>query len=69
MWRLVALVVGSAVVFGFLVQRSTGEEYNFVVRCSNFAHQLDAQHYFDDGFPGHERLDGDGDMIACESLP
>jgi endonuclease YncB( thermonuclease family) len=41
--------------------------------CSNFATQAQAQAYFDSkgGSPTNnvDNLDGDGDMVACESLP
>lgn len=37
--------------------------------CSDFASQAEAQRVFN-AFPGDpQRLDGDGDQVACESLP
>lgn len=39
--------------------------------CEDFANQAQAQHYFEDHNPGQDpdQLDGDGNGLACESLP
>ncbi len=63
----IAALIGALVTVGVWVSLggtpAEGSDYD----CSDFATQADAQRYLLPGDP--YRLDGDGDGVACESLP
>lgn len=60
---LVSVVAAVAAVAWFATSPAKAVDYN----CSDFANQAEAQHHLLAGDPYN--LDGDGDGVACESLP
>lgn len=69
--RLLLTVVLSATSALVVIGATTDSAYAVDHDCSDFSTQKQAQDYFLAHDPRHdpERLDSDGDLIACETLP